>query len=41
VARAAAQALQQLGEPGLEGLRRSHAPVARETLALADLGVSS
>jgi HEAT repeat protein len=37
VARAAAQALRRGGDPGLEVLRRSAAPVARETVALSEL----
>jgi HEAT repeat protein len=41
VARAAARSLQQCGPVGMEVLRRSPAPVARETLALASLGVTA
>ena len=41
VARAAAQSLQRCGPVGMEVLRQSPAPVAREALALASLGATS
>lgn len=40
VARAAAQSLQRCGPVGMEVLRASDAPVARETLAVATLGAA-